>query len=521
MPKRKAVPIVPGGPPAKQRRKPKSPKKPEAADPSARAPDEVPEAFKPKPSASLEAQSSSNQLVTMHLSEKATTGGHAIAAQPDRSDKPDRFLGWMLAPLATGQFLSDCYEQCPVHLERDDADYFAGWFSRGELERQLRECALKWTEEIDVALYTEAAGRSTLNGEGVASAEEVWAHHRAGCSVRLSWPQRHSEPVWAMLAMLEERFGCNAGANVYLTPPGAQGFAPHWDDINAFVLQLEGTKRWRLYAPRSEAEELPRFSSDNLTQEELGPPIADLTLTPGSLLYLPRGVVHQAVCTDAASLHMTVSVGRQHSWRDLLELGVLGALESATMEHRAWRESLPPDFPLRMGVAHADADGDERRAAMCARVRGMLRTLVEELPVDAMCDQFLCRNFMHERLPPKLAPADAPRVDVPEAAVELGSRLRLTSRHAARVAVEDGFVGLYFHGHNTRVYRELEEPHHIDFALEAAPALEAVLNAYPKYVTVARLPADNDAMRLDIARALVEARAVLVRPPAKEGEAKE
>ena len=67
-------------------------------------------------------------------------------------------------------------------------------------------------------------------------------------------------------------------------------------------------------------------------------------------------------------------------------------------------------------------------------------------------------------------------------------------RHAARVAVEDGFVGLYFHGHNTRVYRELEEPHHIDFALEAAPALEAVLNAYPKYVTVARLPADNDAM---------------------------
>ena len=57
----------------------------------------------------------------------------------------------------------------------------------------------------------------------------------------------------------------------------------------------------------------------------------------------------------------------------------------------------------------------------------------------------------------------------------------------------------------------LEAP--IDFALESAPALEMVLNAYPKYVSVARLPADNDAMRLDIARALVEAKAVLVRPP--------
>ena len=37
----------------------------------------------------------------------------------------------------------------------------------------------------------------------------------------------------------------------YLTPPETQGFAPHYDDIEAFILQLEGKKRWRVYAPRS------------------------------------------------------------------------------------------------------------------------------------------------------------------------------------------------------------------------------------------------------------------------------
>ena len=36
----------------------------------------------------------------------------------------------------------------------------------------------------------------------------------------------------------------------YLTPAGSQGFAPHYDDIDAFVLQLEGRKHWKVYSPR-------------------------------------------------------------------------------------------------------------------------------------------------------------------------------------------------------------------------------------------------------------------------------
>ena len=42
---------------------------------------------------------------------------------------------------------------------------------------------------------------------------------------------------------------------------GTQGFAPHYDDIEAFVIQLEGKKHWRLYKPRNDKETLPRFSS--------------------------------------------------------------------------------------------------------------------------------------------------------------------------------------------------------------------------------------------------------------------
>ena len=39
---------------------------------------------------------------------------------------------------------------------------------------------------------------------------------------------RWHDPLWRLLAALEEELGCNVGSNVYLTPAGSQGFAPHW-----------------------------------------------------------------------------------------------------------------------------------------------------------------------------------------------------------------------------------------------------------------------------------------------------
>lgn len=55
--------------------------------------------------------------------------------------------------------------------------------------------------------------------------------------------------MWQLVSLFEEHVESGGGANVYFTPPNAQGFAPHFDDIEAFVLQMEGTKHWKLNAP--------------------------------------------------------------------------------------------------------------------------------------------------------------------------------------------------------------------------------------------------------------------------------
>jgi len=142
--------------------------------------------------------------------------------------------------------------------------YYDNWLKMGGV-RKLVAAGLEWSREVDATSYVDGK-RSTLNGTGVAEEGAVWDKYNAGCSVRLLRPQRRMDGMARLLSLLEEHWGSSAGANVYLTPAGHQGFAPHWDDIEAFILQTEGAKRWRVYAPRSEDETMPRYSSGNLEQ---------------------------------------------------------------------------------------------------------------------------------------------------------------------------------------------------------------------------------------------------------------
>ena len=73
---------------------------------------------------------------------------------------------------------------------------------------------------------------------------------------------------------------------------GAQGFASQCDDVDVFVMQLEGYKRRRMYAPFGKEETLPHKSSRDYTDDEVeerGEEVLDVVLGPGDVLYLPCG----------------------------------------------------------------------------------------------------------------------------------------------------------------------------------------------------------------------------------------
>jgi len=88
-------------------------------------------------------------------------------------------------------------------------------------------------------------------------------------------------------------FGLSGGINSYITPGFATGKVPHTDDHDVFVLQQGGEKLWTLF------------------DDDMRETIQEVTLKPGSVLYIPQGVPHCARSVSAdPSLHLAVSVSR-------------------------------------------------------------------------------------------------------------------------------------------------------------------------------------------------------------------
>lgn len=442
---------------------------------------------------------------------------------PSSRRRAARLFEWLLAPLPPDHFYRRLWEREAVLVRRQDPSYYEGLFSTADLDSMLRDEDVQFGQHLDAARYVDGR-RETLNPPGRALPATAWSLYRAGCSLRLLCPQAFSPTVWQFLAVLQEQFGSMAGSNVYLTPPDSQGFAPHYDDIEAFVLQLEGRKLWRVYRPRDPSEELALTSSPNFSQEDLGEPVLQTVLEPGDLLYFPRGFIHQAECQDGVhSLHLTLSTYQRNSWGDFLEAVLPLAVQAAIEENVEFRRGLPRDFMDYMGAQHSDSK-DPRRTAFMEKVRVLVARLGHFAPVDAVADQ-RAKDFIHDSLPPVLTEREKAlsvhglpvRWEAGEP-VNVGAQLTTeTQVHMlqdgiARLVGEGDRLLLYYTVENSRVYH-LEEPKCLEIHPQQADAVELLLRSYPEFVRVGDLPCDSVEDQLSLATMLYDKGLLLTKTP--------
>jgi len=223
-----------------------------------------------------------------------------------------------------------------------------------EVERRVADGGLRWPAfrvvkegaKIVLADYAEDVSWSPKPFTGTARVERVADEFGRGATIVLQALQLQHPPLGEFCRDLEAELGHPVQANAYYTPASAQGFAVHHDTHDVFCLQVEGEKRWLVYPP---VLELP------LKEQKYGPelgepgdPVLDVTMRAGDMLYLPRGWLHQAMTSDAASLHLTIGVN-VFTWRD----AVRDALDEAAREEVGLRRGVPSDGRSPEGLLEA------------------------------------------------------------------------------------------------------------------------------------------------------------------------
>ncbi|CAN9507904.1 unnamed protein product [Ophioblennius macclurei] len=437
-----------------------------------------------------------------------------LAGINNSRERASKLFQWLIDPIPAKPFFRDTWEKKPIVVQRRNPHYYTGLFSTAEFDRILREDDVQFGVNLDVTSYTHGR-RETHNPPGRALPFTVWDFYESGCSLRMLNPQAFSSTVWNVLSILQEQFGSMAGANIYLTPARTQGFAPHYDDIEAFVVQLEGKKHWRVYSPRSEDEVLPVLSSPNFSQADIGKPILDVVLEAGDLLYFPRGFIHQGNCLpDAHSLHITISSYQKNSWGDLLQKVVPAALEIAMEEDVEFRRGLPLDYLTYMGVQNSDMN-DPRRVKFFSKIESLMKRLSNYAPVDASVDQ-KARDFLHDCLPPVLSPEELAssvlgartrwedgRVKDVGVHITTQTEIRILRAGCARLCSEGDAVHLCYITSNSRVYHK-EELKSCEIKPELTDAVEFLIHSYPHFVKVESLPCDSVQDRIALAELLFE-----------------
>lgn len=358
--------------------------------------------------------------------------------------------------------------------------------------------------------YTDGK-KQTMNKEGKRADGNSWKRFEEdGCSLRLLRPQEYNDDLWQVISRLESFYECMWGANLYLTPGNSQGFAPHYDDIDAFVVQLHGRKLWKLYKHREDGYDvLPRYSSVDFEEKDLPEVLMEVMLEQGDMLYIPRGVIHQAQCVDGfASLHCTLSTGQKWTWADLLLENVKVAIESAAVQDKFLRQTLPLRFGDYVGTAPRSVD-KKRRQKFINNVESALDRVKSFFPLDAAADTMISR-FMHKKLPPRIEHA----YDCKQT-TDIGreSEIRLVAGGIAKTVAprEIGKGSSLIHClANQRALQDrpnkmawLEENENECANQEEEEAVNYVIRAYPNPVKVADIPLEINEDRVTLAEFLV------------------
>jgi len=285
----------------------------------------------------------------------------------------------VLGPLGAAQFLRRHWQKRPLLLRGAMPDIH-GRFSAEELH------GLASRDDVESRLVTHI-GRRWQVDHGPFKRSQLQRPRAKRWSLLVQGVDTHLDKARELL----DRFGFLPYARlddvmVSLAPPGG-GVGPHFDSYDVFLLQVAGTRRWRIGAQAdltlidAPLRILKRFM-----------PSEEHIVEPGDLLYLPPHYAHDGVALTEC---ITCSIGFRAPQRQELA--------------NAFLQWLPEALQLQGRYADPDLESTRRPAALgTAMIRQVERMLSGIRWNAATVERFLGEYLSEPKHSVWFAPPDDP-----------------------------------------------------------------------------------------------------------------
>ncbi|NOY93286.1 MAG: hypothetical protein GXP55_19035 [Deltaproteobacteria bacterium] len=280
----------------------------------------------------------------------------------------------MIEPTSVETFLEEYFEKQPLLLKRNSPEHFRDLLTLEVVDRVITTMQLEYPQ-----IEATSARRDDLRTEdytypsGLIDVVRLYKEFEDGATIILPQLHNHVPSLAHLCRSMERELSYRFQTNIYMTPGGeSQGFRTHYDNHDVFVLQVAGVKQWKVYGT---PVELPYRGQgfDPADGHEVGDVSMEFELEPGDMLYIPRGVMHDAYTTDGLSLHITLGV-LTPSWTDLLVEGIA----RVGLADPEFRRSLPPGF------AHEGFDRARAREIFV----GLMKKVAQSADFDVLLDHF-------------------------------------------------------------------------------------------------------------------------------------
>jgi len=233
----------------------------------------------------------------------------------------------LINPISKSDFITKYWEKEFLHIPRNDIQYYSGILTIAQMNDFLSHNDIRYPTirlakngaEVPLGDYSNILTFGNYAAEGLINIDKLFNCYYDGATIVHQLMKYSVDSLSQFTNDLEKHFGFTVETTVYLTPEKSQGFTAHYDTHSVFVLQIYGSKTWRLYDNVKDLPTLDQHFVKALYKET--EPKNTIKLLPGDLLYVPRGLAHDAITTDGVSLHITLGVF-PHLWLDYFTAGL-------------------------------------------------------------------------------------------------------------------------------------------------------------------------------------------------------